>query len=180
MNDCYLAPWPEYRNSIRSLTGVQTSSSICADQWKFRILCEAFINRFSTLISLIRILKIWLEGPIEILRVLLNSAPDLARYKLHCPVTFWVLNTEDDGWSIDTKTTMIITPCVGSATLFIIAFFILICFTCFYKSLYTITLFTHYTYTLLHFLYLHFTYILSINPASVSYVNIKKSSSVKM
>ena len=36
---------------------------------------EAFINRFPTFISLVRILKNRLERPIEILRVTLNAAP---------------------------------------------------------------------------------------------------------
>ena len=52
--------------------GVQTSSSICADQWEFRILCDALINQFSTSIILVRILKIRLERTSEILRVFLN------------------------------------------------------------------------------------------------------------
>jgi len=39
--------------------GVQTSSSIWADQWELRILCEAFINRF---LPLSHWSKIWITG----------------------------------------------------------------------------------------------------------------------
>jgi len=54
--------------------GIQTSFSICADQWELRILYEAFINRFPTFISLVRILKNRLERSSEIFWVILNVA----------------------------------------------------------------------------------------------------------
>ena len=54
---------------------LQSAPTNGSQGWELRILYEAFINRFPTFVSLVRILINRLEGPSEILRVILNVAP---------------------------------------------------------------------------------------------------------